>query len=109
MDFGRAFVKGTGDGAILCFPAPAEADRFAGALHERAHQESAEALRDTEHRCFRAGIYSGEIIRSDGDVAGVAVGFAARLEAAATTGEILIDAESWRRLGERRDGTGLKT
>ncbi len=98
VDFDRAFVKGTGDGAILAFPTPADAERFAAALHERADEHSRQARSETEHRCFRVGIYSGEIIRTTGDVAGLAVGFAARLEAAGKTGQILIDAGSWSRL-----------
>ncbi len=98
VDFERTFIKGTGDGAILAFSTPAAAERFAVAFHGRADEHSRHAVNDTEYSCFRVGIYSGELVRTDGDVAGVAVGFAARLEAAAKTGQILIDAESWSRL-----------
>jgi class 3 adenylate cyclase len=61
--FEPAYLKGTGDGAILAFASPADADRFAAAFHGRADQHNQKARQATEHRCFRIGIYTGEIVR----------------------------------------------
>jgi CHASE2 domain-containing sensor protein/class 3 adenylate cyclase len=95
-NFNEVFVKGTGDGAILHFGSPSEAHRFGERFHQIADAEhNQKARNDLEYRSFRVGIYTGEVILSAGEISGVAVGFAARLEAAARTGEILIDAESF--------------
>ncbi len=92
----KCFIKGTGDGAVLCFPSALAADRFAEALLVHADEDyNRQASHDLEHRCFRVGIYTGNVIRTARDIAGAAVAFAARLEAAAATGEVLMDAGSW--------------
>ncbi len=99
----EVFVKDTGDGAILVFPEPAPADRFASAFHRRAAEHNRPTSHENERRLFRVGICSGELRRTAaGDVAGTVIGNAARLEAAAKTGEVLIDAESWEGLPEEQ-------
>lgn len=95
-NFSEVFVKGTGDGAILHFENPSQAHRFAERFHQVAETEhNQKANNELEYRCFRVGICTGEVLLSSGEISGVAVSFAARLEAAARTGEILLDADSF--------------
>ncbi len=104
--FGDVFVKGTGDGAILYFPGPEAADQFAEALHQFSDQQHNQTARkerqETQQRSFRVGISSGKIDRTPDDVAGFPVVKAARLEAAAKTGQILIDQQSWVHLSDKQ-------
>jgi class 3 adenylate cyclase len=74
-------VKSTGDGILALFDRPGRAIRCATALRDRLRGTGIE---------IRAGVHTGEVqIRGD-DVGGIAVHFAARVMAAAGTGEILV-------------------
>lgn len=74
-------VKSTGDGALATFDGPARAIRCALALCGGA-QGLGLAL--------RAGIHVGEIELRGSDVGGIAVNVAARIEALADPGEVLV-------------------
>ena len=75
-------VKGTGDGSLLQFDAPSDAVAFAVDA-QRAVAELGLAL--------RCGIHTGEVeLRADGDVTGVAVNLAARIERACDDGGVLV-------------------
>lgn len=76
-----AVVKSLGDGALAIFDGPARAIR--GALE----------IRDAARRLgldVRAGLHTGELERTDGDVAGIAVHIGARVAAASAPGEVLV-------------------
>ncbi len=104
--FDDVFVKDTGDGAILDFPEPETADRFAEALHQISDQQHNQTARkeqqETEQRSFRVGISSDNVDRTPGNVLGPAVVHAARLQTAAKSGEILIDLHSWKHLPRKQ-------
>ena len=74
-------VKTTGDGFVILFDAPARAVQCATAMRR--------SLRDADIR-VRVGLHTGECDVSDGDVSGIAVHAAARIESTASPGEILI-------------------
>ena len=74
-------VKTTGDGFVVLFDAPARAVQCATAMRR--------SLRDV-HLRVRVGLHTGECDVSDGDVSGIAVHAAARIQAAASPGEILV-------------------
>src|SRR5262249_30028153 len=75
------WIKSTGDGILAVFRTPSDALQFAVAARE--------ALREINVP-VRIGIHAGEIERRDDDVAGMAVHVAARVEAAAGAGEIVV-------------------
>ena len=74
-------VKTTGDGFVVLFDAPARAVQCATAIRR--------SLRDADIH-VRVGLHTGECDLADGDVSGIAVHAAARIEAAASPGEILV-------------------
>jgi len=74
-------VKSTGDGVLATFDAPARA--VACALDLRA------ALRPLDIQ-IRAGLHTGEVESRDGDVGGIAVHIAARIQALAEPNQILV-------------------
>jgi class 3 adenylate cyclase/DNA-binding CsgD family transcriptional regulator len=73
-------VNRSGDGVLATFDAPARALRCAVALGEAAAGIGLQ---------LRAGVHAGECEVRAGDVAGIAVHVAARLEGAARPGEVL--------------------
>jgi class 3 adenylate cyclase len=73
-------VNGARDGVLATFAGPARALRCAVALGEAARAIGVE---------LRAGVHTGECEARAGDVAGIAVHVAARLQAAARPGEVL--------------------
>jgi DNA-binding CsgD family transcriptional regulator len=73
-------VGWTGDGVLATFDGPARAVRCAVGLAEAAGGLGLE---------LRAGVHTGECEVRDGDVAGIAVHLAARVQAAARPGEVL--------------------
>jgi class 3 adenylate cyclase/DNA-binding CsgD family transcriptional regulator len=72
-------VSSTGDGVLATFDAPARAVRCALALSEAARALGLE---------LRAGVHTGECEVRNGDVSGLAVHIAARVQAAARPGEV---------------------
>jgi class 3 adenylate cyclase/DNA-binding CsgD family transcriptional regulator len=73
-------VRWTGDGMLATFDAPAQALRCALALTKAARALGLE---------LRAGAHTGECELRNGDVSGIAVHIAARVQAAARPGQVL--------------------
>jgi class 3 adenylate cyclase len=78
-------VKTTGDGFLATFDAPARAIACALAIAGASRKLGIE---------IRAGVHTGEVEISDGDLGGVAVHLAARIMAAAGPGEVFVSATS---------------
>ena len=78
---GGELVKFLGDGMLATFSGPAQAVRCATNVIADAATMGLEA---------RAGVHAGEVARSDGDVAGLAVHIAARILDRAGAGEVLV-------------------
>jgi class 3 adenylate cyclase len=74
-------IKTTGDGFLATFDSPTRAVRCAAAIRDGLHGLGLEV---------RIGLHTGECDFGGGDVAGVAVHVASRLEAAAQPGQILV-------------------
>jgi class 3 adenylate cyclase len=74
-------VKTTGDGFLMTFDSPARAVGCARAIRDAVARLGLEV---------RAGIHAGECDVAGGDVAGVAVHLAARLQAIAQPREVLV-------------------
>jgi class 3 adenylate cyclase/pimeloyl-ACP methyl ester carboxylesterase len=80
-DHGGEVVHKAGDGSMCTLPGPAVAIRCAEQLHE---------LVGTLELELRVGIHTGECERIGNDLAGLAVHVAARIGAAAASGETLV-------------------
>jgi class 3 adenylate cyclase/pimeloyl-ACP methyl ester carboxylesterase len=79
---GGTIVKNTGDGVLARFDAPSSAIVFARDLREAL---GAAGLR------LRCGVHTGEVeLRDNGDITGVAVNLAARIEQAGDEGAIFV-------------------
>jgi class 3 adenylate cyclase len=78
--FHGRLVKTTGDGILATFDGPGRAIRCAAALRDELAGIGL---------AIRAGLHTGEIELRDGDVGGIAVHIAARVMAAAGSGQIL--------------------
>jgi class 3 adenylate cyclase len=74
-------IKTTGDGALATFDGPARAIRCALSLREAVGQAGVE---------LRSGIHTGEVEQRDGDIGGIAVHIAARVQALASPHEVLV-------------------
>jgi class 3 adenylate cyclase len=74
-------VKTTGDGTVAAFDGPARAVRCASAIEE--------AVQGLDLH-IRAGVHTGEVERRGDDITGIAVHLAARVQAAANPGEVLV-------------------
>jgi class 3 adenylate cyclase len=74
-------VKATGDGLVAAFDGPARAILCAGALRDGLRGVGIE---------IRGGLHCGEIERRGPDVSGLAVHIAARVQAVARPGEVLV-------------------
>jgi class 3 adenylate cyclase len=79
--YGGTMVKTTGDGILGWFDGPARAVRCAVELRDELARAGL---------VCRAGLHSGEIERRGEDIAGIAVHIAARVEAQAHPGEVLV-------------------
>jgi class 3 adenylate cyclase len=78
---GGTVVKSTGDGVLGWFDGPARAIRCAVELRDELARAGL---------VCRAGLHSGEVERRGDDIAGIAVHIAARVEAQAEPGEVLV-------------------
>jgi class 3 adenylate cyclase len=78
-EFQGQLVKTTGDGILAIFDGPGRAIRCAAALRDELRGIGLQ---------IRAGLHTGEVELRDGDVGGIAVHLAARVMAAAGSGEI---------------------
>jgi class 3 adenylate cyclase len=74
-------VNTTGDGFVATFDGPARAIRCAIAIRDAVRAIGLD---------LRAGLHTGEVEMSKGDIAGIAVHLAARVAAAAHAGEVLV-------------------
>ena len=74
-------IKSTGDGVLATFDGPGRALRCAAAIRDAVRSLGVE---------IRVGLHTGEIEERNGDIAGIAVVIAKRVEAAAQTGAILV-------------------
>ena len=79
--FGGRSIKGTGDGVLATFSGPARAVRCAMAIREGLRRIGLEVT---------AGVHVGEIELRGVDVGGIAVHIAARVQALAQPGEVLV-------------------
>jgi class 3 adenylate cyclase len=79
--FGGTEVKTTGDGLLATFTAPAQAVRCAQAIRDAASQLGLQV---------RIGVHTGQVQARGVDIAGMAVHIAARVQAAARPGEVLV-------------------
>jgi class 3 adenylate cyclase len=79
--FGGHEVNTTGDGVVATFDGPARAVTCAGAMRGAAAQLGIE---------LRVGIHTGEVEKRGDDLAGLAVHIAARVEALAEPGQVLV-------------------
>ncbi len=97
-------VMTTGDGALLTFTHPDTALHFTERLHRCAARHNAGVTEPRARRIFRVGISTGEIAvdPDTGSPAGMAISRAARLEAKADPGGVLIDSESWNAATDER-------
>ena len=81
-DHGGTVVKSTGDGVLATFDGPGRAVRCALSFAAACSSVGLEV---------RAGVHAGEVeIRDDGDISGIAVHLASRIEGNAAPGEVLV-------------------
>ena len=81
-EHGGRVVKSTGDGLLALFPMPSQGVECARAM---LTQLAGIGL------AIRAGLHAGELeVREDGDISGLAVNLAARVEQAASDGELWV-------------------
>jgi class 3 adenylate cyclase len=93
--FGGRHIKTTGDGILATFDGPARAIQCGRALCEGARQLGLDV---------RVGLHTGEVERRGGDVAGIAVHIAARVQAQAQPGEVWVS----RTVADLVTGSGIK-
>lgn len=74
-------VKSMGDGTLATFDGPARAVRFASALTEAVRKLGIE---------LRCGVHTGEIEHRGDDIGGIGVHLAARVQAIASPGDVLV-------------------
>jgi class 3 adenylate cyclase/Tol biopolymer transport system component/predicted Ser/Thr protein kinase len=82
-------IKTIGDAIMAAFSSPADAVRAAVAMQRRLQQHNAEQPR-ADHIRVRIGIHYGPVLERDGDLFGDTVNAAARIEALAAGGQVLI-------------------
>jgi class 3 adenylate cyclase len=92
---GGRLVKTTGDGILATFDGPARSVRCARAISDGVRALGLE---------LRAGVHTGEVELRGDDIAGIGVNIAARIEALAEPGEVLVS----RTVTELVAGSGLQ-
>ena len=88
-EYGGRVVKLTGDGILCEFPSAVHAVACAVAI-QKGMAERERAVPEAERVRFRIGINVGDIIHEGGDIFGDGVNVAARLEALAEPGGVLL-------------------
>jgi class 3 adenylate cyclase len=92
-----------GDGMILLFDSPDDADRFATEFHETWAAHNAKQADPAYHYLFRLGIGTGDLAIGD-EVAGTKIIDARRLESGGKPGHVLIDPPTYDALSPARRG-----
>jgi class 3 adenylate cyclase len=96
-DHGGRIVKATGDGVLLEFPSVVAAVECAVAIQRTMVERNADV--PEEYRMlFRIGVNMGDVMVDGNDIMGDGVNVAARLEALAEPGGILISEDAWRQV-----------
>ena len=94
---GGRIVKLTGDGALMEFSSAVEA--LSAVIEFQQSMLIAESERPTDERLvFRIGVHSGDVIVQGGDIYGDGVNIAARLEAEAPPGGVIVSGPIFERL-----------
>jgi adenylate cyclase len=93
-------VKTTGDGLLVEFASPVEAVRCAGEI-QKAMRERESSLPENQRIEIRVGINLGDIIIDEDDVYGDGVNIAARLEALADPGSVVISSAVFEQVRDR--------
>lgn len=91
---GGRIVKTMGDGLLADFASVVNAVSAAAAMQTRL-AERARDLPDAAHFAFRIGVHVGDVVISGDDLLGEGVNVAARLEAAADPGGVLISSSAY--------------
>src|SRR5438105_2942084 len=92
-------VKFLGDAVLAEFPSTELAVRAATVLSEQYSEQSAKTGRAHD---LRIGVHVGDVaVGSDGDLYGDAVNAAARIEAAAEPGQVVVTEDVWRQIRGR--------
>jgi TolB-like protein/class 3 adenylate cyclase len=93
-------VKTTGDGLLVEFASPVEAVRCAGEIQKAMRER--EGSRPEDQRIeIRVGINLGDVIMDEDDVYGDGVNIAARLEALADPGSVVISSAIFEQVRDR--------
>jgi adenylate cyclase len=93
-------VKTTGDGLLVEFASPVEAARCAGEI-QKAMREREGSLPEDQRIEIRVGINLGDVIIDEDDVHGDGVNIAARLEALADPGGVVISSAVFEQVRDR--------
>src|SRR6266851_1853338 len=93
-------VKTTGDGLLVEFASPVEAVRCAGEI-QKAMREREGSLPEDQRIEIRVGINLGDVIIDEDDVYGDGVNIAARLEALADPGGVVISSTVFEQVRDR--------
>lgn len=110
--YGGRVVKFMGDGALIEFTSTEDAARAARALFDVFHRSACSVVSDPP--ALRIGLHLGEVAHApDGDIYGEGLNVAARLQQAASPGQVLASEDVWRQLrgrpGVRLERVGEKT
>jgi adenylate cyclase len=97
-------VKTTGDGLLVEFASPVEAVRCAGEI-QKAMREREGSLPKDQRIEIRVGINLGDVIIDEDDVYGDGVNIAARLEALADPGSVVISSAVFEQVRDRVPGS----
>jgi TolB-like protein/class 3 adenylate cyclase len=93
-------VKTTGDGMLVEFASPVEAVRCAGEIQKAMHEREGSLPEDRRIE-IRVGINLGDVIIDEDDVYGDGVNIAARLEALADPGSVVISSAVFEQVRDR--------